>query len=136
MNTNYKILAMRLGCVRNRVSTLVHRLEYVRENGKAQMFEGYIPGLSSPHITAEFHLRPEDEKCFFDFIVNNYTKSDNAWNIIYHINNVVYVISDYYRGLCEGRHQASNAVLDEDIAGCHMVIDTIDDIISKLEACE
>ena len=131
---NKMILTIKLKCLRNRISVLADRLEWVKSNGKPMSFNGYIIGCNSPRVTAEFNLTDEEEATLLNFISNTYTKSDAALTILYHINNVDCVISEYYLGICNGRYQASQEELDEDIAGCRMVMETIDDMISKLES--
>jgi len=139
---NKLTLAIRLTGTKIRVNTLISRLEEICDNGRIKDYNGYIPGYipddpGKTSILTELEDNVGNEKTpiesLLEFVAENYTESDNAWNILYHLNNVKGVISKYFKAICRGRFNPSKEVLDCDIAGCKMVVETIDDIISKLK---
>ena len=139
---NNKALAIRLTGTILRIRTLIERMEEIRDNGRPSDYNGYIPGYNPDGSFKSNILSDLEENTgngvtpiehLLDFISENYTENDGAWSVLYHLTNVKCVIKPYFNDVCGGRYNPSKDVLDCDINGCKMVVDVLEDIVSKLK---
>lgn len=129
-----KRLIVALYAAKNRVSVLKGRLADVKTEHRRQDYNGYMAGINSPDALSEITNRFElGELGEFDaFLCDTFADNSAEMNIFYHLENVSFVINNYYQGI-GNCWNANDMVLEEDINGCEMVEGVIESVIDALK---